>query len=90
MYKVKESGKGKKYCSQLGIHILTDELSQRVLKKLFKYNCEHIEQYEQTTTKEEASTQIESVPKEDTADKSNGDSGRKTNSRKRSRKSKTN
>ncbi len=88
MYKVKESGKGKKYCSQLGIFILTDELSQRVLKKLFKYNCEHIEEYEQTTN-EEASTQIESVPEEDTKDKSNGSSGRKSNNRKRSKKSKT-
>ena len=89
MYKVKESGKGKKYCSQLGIHILTDELSQRVLKKLFNYNCEHIEEYEQTTN-EEASTQIESVPEKDTTDTSNGSIGRKTNSRKRGRKSKTN
>ena len=87
MYKIKESGKGKKYCSQLGIFILTDELGQRVLKKLFKINCEHIE-YEQTTN-EEASTQIESVPEEDTKDKSNGSDRRKTYNRKRSRKPKT-
>jgi hypothetical protein len=87
MYKIKESGKGKKYCSQLGIHILNEELSQRVLKQLFKNNCEHIE-YEQTTN-EEASTQIESVPEKDTKNKSNGSGRRKTNNRKRSRKPKT-
>jgi hypothetical protein len=87
MYRIKESGLGKKWCGD-GIIILTHELSQRKLKKLFNARCEFIEEYEQETTSEETETSS-STAKENTADKSNGgNNGHKSNTRKGSKKHK--
>lgn len=59
MYKIKVSGYGKKYCYIKGVFNLTNKLTQKELKQLFKDNCEYIE-YEQTTNKgKEASTQVD-------------------------------
>jgi hypothetical protein len=47
MYQVKENGLGKKVCNADGVTILSTDLSQYKLKRLFKINCEFIEYVEQ-------------------------------------------
>lgn len=82
MYRLKESGIGKKWCGD-EIIILTNELSQRKLKKLFSRNCEFVEYYEKETTSEETETSA-STAKKAKSNKGNGSNNRrKRNSRKR-------
>lgn len=78
MYRLKESGIGKKWCGDEVI-ILTKDLSQRKLKKLFNKNCEFVE-YEQTTTSEETKTQGSTAKTKDTKLRSRD--GRKRKGRK--------
>lgn len=89
MYIIKESGKGKLYCYTKGAFALNDNLKQSVLKQLFNDKCPHID-YERQATTEEASTQFEPVPEENTEDKSNGNARRKANNGKTNKKRKEN
>ena len=83
MYKLKDSGVGKKWCGDEVI-ILSHELSQRKLKKLFSKNCEFVT-YEQTTTSEETEISSSTAEKNTSVGSSNG---RKPNTGKRTKKSK--
>jgi len=86
MYRIKESGLGKKWCGD-GIIILSTDLSQTKLKKLFKANCEFVEQYEQETTSEETETSESTATEKNASNKGDGSKHRrKSNARKGSEK----
>lgn len=84
MYKLLDSGIGKKWCGDEVI-ILEETLSQNKLKKLYNRNCEFVV-YEQETTSEETETSS-STAKED---KSVSTGGRKAKRGKATRKPKAN
>lgn len=86
MYKLKESGIGKMWCGD-EIIILSQDLSQRKLKKLFNKNCEFVEYYaKEKTTSEETETSSSTAKNEDTSTSSIN--RRKSNKRKTNKKRK--
>lgn len=85
MYRLKQSGIGKKWCGDEVI-ILTEKLSQRKLKKLFTKNCEFVEYVDKKTTSEETETSSSTAKNEDTSLRSRNGSKRdkrKTNKKRK-------